>query len=986
MNPNAARQPAIFINYRRVLSKSEAINIRNELEKHFGENSLFLDTQDIIPGDYWRKKIQQGLEHAKILLPLLPVNWLQQQHPESGMRRLDDPEDWVRKEIAWFLMACQTDKSRCIIPLLLDEGKMPKANYLPNNLKGLPDIQNPPQIRTTNLKYDLLAVVDKIVAMGIPKISSSQVVTSKEAYPLPAHYQDFIPQLQHPYVGLRHFERQEACLYFGRKDDITKVINLIGQPDYRLFLLYGPSGVGKSSFLNAGVLPRIESKYHIHSIVRRSFEMGLHEQLEQAIASLQNPNKPSLIILDQVEEMFTNFNPKHPQEAPQFFTWLAQAIGKIPNLKILLSFRFEHYTKIEAPIQEKGLTFQRHALSVLSQKDVEEAITGVTKNEALQKRFRLEINPALVALMCEKVCADQDSHIAPLLQLQLRNLWDAAVALDKDEPIFDKSAYKRFQKTGLPQMVAFQLDQLSEASQPYRKSGLILDILHHLVTPRQTAGNAKLLDLQARYAHIKDFIALLEQLKSTYLVLSIEGGQSIRLAHDSLAPIVAEKFNQSMAVGQRAGLIAQSKIRDYQQGLAINFSETDIEAILEGLLGMPKLPEAILAQVKSDEARYQAQRVQNFNLAFSTATKAVEDLDHETALNSLQIAAREALHSEKVHQLAKEVPYLLHLLPEKEAVLESALQFLHEFAPDKQLLHYLENIAYSKGKDFATWLQRWDEKLHTQMLTRYFPNMIPVEGGTFQMGSEEGYDDEKPIHKVTVSSYGIADTPVTVWQYGLYCLMTGTKIPNDSGFGRGQRPIINVNWFDACRYCNWLSTYQGLQPVYGFESSDKVMAKWDANGYRLPTEAEWEFAARARGGKARFGNGQDIARISEMNFDVEHDYNEKYNKHYYEKGESYGSTTPVKQFPPNKLGLYDMSGNVYEWCWDKFSSSYYQESDSATDPRGALDFEQNNYGHVVRGGSWNIIALYARSSFRVRFIPILTYVTVGFRVVRCLPF
>ena len=983
MNQN--REALIFINYRRVLSKSEAINIKNELEKHFGENSVFLDTQDIIPGDYWREKIEGGLKSAKVLLPLIPVGWLAQQDPESGRRRLDDPNDWVRKEIAWFLMACQTDASRCIIPLLLDEGKLPKTEHLPDDLKRLPDIQNSPQIRTTNLKHDLLLVVDAIVAKGIPKISPSEKVVAKEVYPLPERYDHYIPQLQFPYVGLRYFELKEASIYFGRTDDIHKLINLIGQPDYRLFLLHGPSGVGKSSLLHAGVLPRIEAKYQLHSIIRRDYHLGLEVQLQQATRNLQPSSKPYLIILDQVEEMFTYANADRKDEAPQFFHLLGQVLEKLPFVKILLSFRFEHFTKIETPIREKGLPYLSHALEALSKKGVEEAIIGVTQSEALQRQFQLQIDKQLVELMVEKVCADQESHIAPLLQLQLRNLWDAAILLDEEEPIFDRSAYKRFEKIGLEQMVDFQLQQLPAPFQVHQENGLVLDILNHLVTPRQTAGSARVQQLLDRYAHVADVGALLEQLKNTYLVLSMKQGESLRLAHDSLAPIVAQKFHSSNRVGQRAWQIAQPKIKDFERDALPDFSETDIEAILAGAQAMPKLPERIWEKLKRDQAKYIAQKQQNFDLAFSTAQRCIEDLEHTKALENLQIAARENLYPEKVQALAKELPYLFHLLPEQTDQLHASLQFLNSFAPvsDLELHRYLAAFNASRGKDFDSWLPRYDALWYESMQHRYFPAMLPIAGGTYQMGSEEGYADEKPIHTVTVSDFSMADTPITSFQYGLFCFLTGRKLPNDSGFGRGERPIINVNWFDACHYCNWLSEWQGLSPVYAFEGNDQVLADWQANGYRLPTEAEWEFAARAMGGKARFGNGQNIARISEINFNVEHAYNEQYNKHYYEQGSNYGATTPVKQFPPNALGLYDMSGNVYEWCWDKYSSTYYQESDNATNPQGAEDFEQNNYGRAVRGGFWSNLSGYFRSFFCLRINPFHSYLNIWVCVVPC---
>lgn len=274
--------------------------------------------------------------------------------------------------------------------------------------------------------------------------------------------------------------------------------------------------------------------------------------------------------------------------------------------------------------------------------------------------------------------------------------------------------------------------------------------------------------------------------------------------------------------------------------------------------------------------------------------------------------------------------------------------------------------------------------------------MCEIAGGTYQMGSEEGYASEKPVHEVTVSSFQMAATPVTFWQYGLFCLAAGRDLPGDSGFGRGDKPVINLNWHEAIEYCNWLTDWLSplegaeLEKVYTIEG-DTVTADWSKNGFRLPTEAEWEYAARAvlspsgrgkGGGNARFGNGKDIADPSEMNFDASHPYNEQ-KPDWYVKGKGRGATTGVREFAPNALGLYDMSGNVFEWCWDWWSEgedSFYRTSDGANDPAGPP--ESIDGTRVVRGGSWFTVAYACRSGFRLRIHPIVRINYLGFRVVR----
>ncbi|HDQ45386.1 MAG TPA: hypothetical protein ENN17_07825, partial [bacterium] len=195
--------------------------------------------------------------------------------------------------------------------------------------------------------------------------------------------------------------------------------------------------------------------------------------------------------------------------------------------------------------------------------------------------------------------------------------------------------------------------------------------------------------------------------------------------------------------------------------------------------------------------------------------------------------------------------------------------------------------------------------------------MALIEGGTFQMGDTfgEGHSDEKPVHSVTVRSFYLAQTEVTFDEYDAFCTATKRKKPSDSGWGRGRRPVIHVTWFDAVEFCNWKSRQEGLTPCYQ-RSGDNVAWDRNANGYRLPTEAEWEYAAREGGRKVRFGNGKDIADPAEINFNG----SAQYKKSFSVAGVYRRKTMPVGSFSPNRLGLYDMSGNVWEWCWDWYGS------------------------------------------------------------------
>ena len=234
-----------------------------------------------------------------------------------------------------------------------------------------------------------------------------------------------------------------------------------------------------------------------------------------------------------------------------------------------------------------------------------------------------------------------------------------------------------------------------------------------------------------------------------------------------------------------------------------------------------------------------------------------------------------------------------------------------------------------------------------------------VQGGTFRMGSPSGgRDNERPVRSVTVSSFHMARTPTTFAQYDEFARATNRDLPNDRGWGRDERPVIGVNWHDAVAYANWLSEQDGLTPAYRISGTNVT---WDrgANGWRLPTEAEWEFAARG-GTQSR---GYTYAGSNDVNAVAWYTEN------------SNSRTQPVAGKQANELGLYDMSGNVWEWVWDWFGD---YPSRAQTDPTGP----SSGSLRVVRGGRWLNPESLARSANRYAGAPDDRYNHSGFRLVR----
>jgi len=206
-------------------------------------------------------------------------------------------------------------------------------------------------------------------------------------------------------------------------------------------------------------------------------------------------------------------------------------------------------------------------------------------------------------------------------------------------------------------------------------------------------------------------------------------------------------------------------------------------------------------------------------------------------------------------------------------------------------------------------------------------HMVDVPGGEFLMGSNQGNPDEAPAHKVKVSAFLMDKFEVTQEMFAK------AQLPNPSHWQESpQKPVERVRWRDAKRYCNERSLLERLKPCYDEKTMD-----WDcdygANGYRLPTEAEWEYACRAGAdGPYDFGRADRLRQYAWL------------------ADNSDQKTHPVGQKKPNGFGIYDLYGNVSEWCEDVYSMTYYKESPAA-DPHGPPS-PGKDVKRVIRGGSW----------------------------------
>lgn len=229
--------------------------------------------------------------------------------------------------------------------------------------------------------------------------------------------------------------------------------------------------------------------------------------------------------------------------------------------------------------------------------------------------------------------------------------------------------------------------------------------------------------------------------------------------------------------------------------------------------------------------------------------------------------------------------------------------------------------------------------------------MAIIPAGTFLMGSEGGYPNERPVHLVFVEAFALGRSPVTNEQYERFVRETGHRVPylddpraeSDNwdqeqrtySSGRTHHPVVLVSWRDAEAYCEWA-------------------------GGRLPTEAEWEKAARGGLTEKLYPWGDEIDP-SLANYD------------------NRDGTTPVGSYPPNGYGLYDMAGNVWEWVADWYDTTYYRRSPQQN-PQGP----EKGTVRVLRGGAWLLFPQFCRVAYRFRNSPDFRFNLIGFRLARSL--
>ncbi|MGB8194975.1 MAG: hypothetical protein WCF67_23770, partial [Chitinophagaceae bacterium] len=448
-----------------------------------------------------------------------------------------------------------------------------------------------------------------------------------EDLPLPVSGMKYLfPKI--PFKGLDYFTENDCRIFFGRGPEIKEIYDNI--ENFPLVLLYGQSGVGKSSLLFAGLKPRMENKGWNIQYIRREASIDLFEQLILAIS--QGTSGRHLLIIDQLEEIITN--PNKILSVTAEIRKLLEFIGKSleREVHIVLSFRKEYLAEIKSWLS--GFNYTEVFIRALQIKGVMEAIEGIMRLDKARNIYKLSYESHEVPRkIAQTILSDEESHVAPLLQLLLRKLWDKVSELPGDR-IFTHRIFEEVKSQSLNEFIVDQLNAMEDEFQEEISSGLILDILLFFTTQRNTAASRTDEELFRQYEH-HNMTGIITSLKKRYLLNASDGKgcKGSRLAHDSLAPLVREIYTRSNLPGQRAFRILEGKAQDIASGAEVEFSKSDVSTIDAGETGMRKL--TVSERNAIEESRSRIKQYQNEldekNMQIAATVEMLEELRQQQA-------------------------------------------------------------------------------------------------------------------------------------------------------------------------------------------------------------------------------------------------------------------------------------------------------------------------------------------------------------------
>lgn len=728
--------------------------------------------------------------------------------------------------------------------------------------------------------------------------------------------------------------------------------------------------------------------------------------------------KPLYLIFDQFEELYT----LGTKDEEQNFIYTVREILRVEQpVKIILSIREEYLGYLyEFERQVPELLRKKLRVEPMFSERVQAVILGIGRLQQSKVKLQAGEEVAIAMRIFEKL-RGQDKTLSiqlPYLQVLLDKYYlhcthdetrqaEATFSLATLDTLGDLGDVLR---NFLEEQVQYIARQLSEPVES------LWQLLSPFVTLDGTKEPLSEAELQSRLPDSFPASAL-QALVQRRVLRYAEQTARYEVAHDALAKqLHAHRSDEDIALLEVQRLIhsqvaIKPEAREY-------FSSRQL-AFMNEVLPKLRLTEEqktwveqsrVLREQEKAELEERQRSLSNNASKFKSVVESGKDqlykLEHAKALESLSLAIIISVdESLKKQQLSEPIAELLFFFAEgnrRPDLARSAAELLLQLTPEASLEQHLRKCVTEQWNTRQQFTALWEVLPFLGLFqARYYPKMVTIplgNTGVFEMGSPEsewGRESDESLHAVQLSAYQMATTPVTFYQFALFSeAVDGDLASRKPNWGHlGDHPVVNVSWYETMQYANWLNEQQALLPVYTIEqekNSDpsnevrmdylKWKVNWDAKakGFRLPTEAEWELAARGGvGAPSTVFAGSDT--LDEVGW-----YREK-SPDKPRRGKlpdnNNEQTHAVKEKKDNGLGLYDMNGNVYEWCWDWYDSDYYNKCHRKGVISNPLGAEKSADGRVIRGGSWADFEGNCRTARRGNDFPDNRLHTTGFRLI-----
>ncbi len=719
-----------------------------------------------------------------------------------------------------------------------------------------------------------------------------------------------IEKYDSPYPGLLHFTRKYAPVFFGREAEVREILDRLRGPEGRFMIISGDSGVGKSSVVDAGLLPVLESgglPDQVSGTCVRMVPSQRQQPVEAFLAALgsvitQAGLRPDTLLTDLT---------RAPETLGAQITTIMKKSGPTHELVLFIDQMEELFTAHD-------LTQTNRFLSALYRAAQERAlwVIGTIRSDHLQHCHR---HPDLLKVMNGNGRYALGPVKPHMMEDMIRKPAQAAgltITESFARRLIHDTADSVGESTSLP-MLAFVLDQLFQrrkdrelSESAYNELGEVAGaIAAHAKTVEATIKRTLGMKLEEGLAAI--FQTLVKIHKEEGIPTRnrpLKAGFTGNLSR-VVDLLISERLLRTEGEGEEATVsISHEKLFESWPALK-DYVETHKKVLLDRTL------------LESRAQKWAAMG----KPWFSGLATGREYHDFQQAGLSSTSLTKEFLQASRQARLLWMVGGLVVLL------LLGGVTWLWQKG-------YNMEQAGLKVQSLVV-------SIHVQ------PKMVSVPGGTFQQGDVEGLGEawRNPVREVTVPPFAMGKHEVTFHEYDRFAIATNRKLPEDQGWGRDKRPVINVSWDDANLYATWLSEKTGKR-------------------YRLPTESESEYAARSGNKQEPWAGTSEESELG--NYAV---YSEN----------SGNKTAEVGSKQANDFKLKDMSGNVYEWVEDCAHGTYER---APTDGSAWLEGENGDCSlRVIRGGSWIHGPETLRSSYRGRFNPDVRIYSIGFRLAQGTP-